>query len=537
MKFSKKRGVIFFFLIFMGTFFMMGFYSIQAQEVEYSVVVIDNPNPRPRAFFGAGVAGSDDINSDGVPDLLVAAVCSPDPGQVFVFSGKDFTLLLTIDSPSAQTRTLFGECLTSVDDINGDEIPDILIGDQSVDVEGNENQGQAYIFSGADGILLRTIDVPNPGPRAWFGWGLCRIGDIDGDTIGDYVIPACGQYGDFSNRGKVFLFSGLSGGLIRTIEIPDSESFGEWTADLGDINGDGISDLLIGDRFWDAGRAFIFSGADGNLLLTLDNPNPQSGDEFGFRLDGAGDVNGDGIPDMIVGATNQEVEGYRAGQAFVLSGFDGSLLLTLDNPNPQDGGSFGWSVAGVGDVDIDGVPDMLVSAPYQNVGDNRAQGRAFLFSGGDGSLLKTLNTPNPQPWACFGEMVAGVGDLNDDGMPDLLIGAYEQNVGGNQYQGQAFLFLSIVTPEQATLQLINDVERLVDEGKLLPDKSGGLIGKLEEALKALDKARPNIRVACNKLSDFIDQVNSCIQSGAIPDPADGQALIDAANAIINELCG
>jgi hypothetical protein len=94
-----------------------------------------------------------------------------------------------------------------------------------------------------------------------------------------------------------------------------------------------------------------------------------------------------------------------------------------------------------------------------------------------------------------------------------------------------------VSPEEQIRNLIDDVEKLVDEGKLLPDKSGGLIGKLEEALKALDKSKPNLRVACNKLSDFIDQVNSCIQSGAFPDPADGLILIDATNDIISELCG
>jgi hypothetical protein len=111
--------------------------------------------------------------------------------------------------------------------------------------------------------------------------------------------------------------------------------------------------------------------------------------------------------------------------------------------------------------------------------------------------------------------------LNNEGNSDFCTIKYSQQL----------------TPEEKIYGLIDDVNGLVDEGKLLPDKSDGLIGKLEEALKALDKANPNVRVACNKLSDFIDQVNSCIQSGALPDPADGLALIDVANAIISELCG
>lgn len=115
-------------------------------------------------------------------------------------------------------------------------------------------------------------------------------------------------------------------------------------------------------------------------------------------------------------------------------------------------------------------------------------------------------------------------------------GAFPGQTKGGSHGAYVAKLIS-APPAEGVQLLISKVLSLTNEGKLLPYKSGGFIGKLEEALKALDKARPNIRVACNKLSDFIDQVNSCIQSGAFLDPADGQALIDAANAIISELCG
>jgi PKD repeat protein len=491
----------------------------QQEEIEYSIVTIDNPNPRPGAAFGAGVAGSDDLNGDGVPDLLVSAPNSPGP-QVFAFSGKDTTLILTIDDPSAQTWNLFGECLTSVDDINGDGIPDILTGSQGQDVGGNNSQGQAYIFSGADGALLRTIDHPEPQPNACFGWGLCSIEDVDGDTQGDYVIPACGHL----NQGKVYLFSGSSGVLIRSFEVPYSRFFGEWTADIGDISGDSVSDLLIGDR--DINQAFVFSPIDGTLLLTIDNPNPQSNGQFGFRLDGSGDVNSDGIPDVLVGATGHIVNGYRTGQAFVLSGFDGSHLLTLDNPNPQAGDNFGWSVAGISDVNIDGVPDMLVSAPGQTVGGNSHQGQAYLFSGSDGSLLKILDNPNPQPNAGFGEMVADVGDLNGDGISDLLIGAYMQNVGGNQVQGQAFLYLSMGTAAQ-TIQITTDeIQAVIEENQGLPlaEAMEDALADVEEAQEALEEIPPYNHAAVQNIEAAVGELENAVDDGVL-DPEEGNQLM------------
>jgi hypothetical protein len=144
--------------------------------------------------------------------------------------------------------------------------------------------------------------------------------------------------------------------------------------------------------------------------------------------------------------------------------------------------------------------------------------------------IKLYNGPGNRYDSALGNAIDSLGNIYVTGSSQSSRYYHDDDFCTIKYSQQ-------LTPEEKIYGLIDDVNGLVDEGKLLPDKSGGLIGKLEEALKALDKANPNVRVACNKLSDFIDQVNSCIQSGAIPDPADGQALIDAANAIISELCG
>jgi hypothetical protein len=155
-------------------------------------------------------------------------------------------------------------------------------------------------------------------------------------------------------------------------------------------------------------------------------------------------VNGDGLSDLLIGTPSQNVGGnLYQGQAFVFSGSDGSLLYILDDPIPQIDAWFGWAVAGAEDVNGDTVPDILVGAIGQNAGGNFFQGQVFVFSGSDGSLLHTLDDPNPQENATFGFAVAGAGDVNSDGLADLLIGAPGQNVGGNGAQGQAFVFVSL----------------------------------------------------------------------------------------------
>ncbi len=219
---------------------------------------------------------------------------------------------------------------------------------------------------------------------------------------------------------------------------------------MGDVNGDGVPDLLGGapfqdvDGYSDQGRVFVFSGSDGILLKTLDNPTPQAGAYFGQAVAGAGYVNDDTVPDFLVGAPFQDVEGNSdQGQVFVFSGSDGSLLETLDNPAPQEKAWFGSSVAMLGDVNDDDVPDFLVGAPAQDVGGNSDQGRAFVI-GSDGILLKTLDNPTPQANAYFGLSVAVLGDVNDDDVPDFLVGAPAQDVGGNSDQGQAFIFISVI---------------------------------------------------------------------------------------------
>ncbi|MGH7313988.1 MAG: integrin alpha, partial [Candidatus Rokuibacteriota bacterium] len=100
-----------------------------------------------------------------------------------------------------------------------------------------------------------------------------------------------------------------------------------------------------------------------------------------------------------------------------------TLLHTVDNPVAQPGAWFGFALTSLGDVDGDGAPDFAVGAPNQNVGANVAQGQVLVVSGVSGTILHTLNDPDPQASASFGRALAGTGDVNGDGIPDVAVGA------------------------------------------------------------------------------------------------------------------
>ncbi len=173
--------------------------------------------------------------------------------------------------------------------------------------------------------------------------------------------------------------------------------------------------------------------------MTFEAPEGAAGDRglFGASAALIGDVNNDAIPDLIVGAPGQNVAGNPGqGQAYVFSGVNGSLLFTLDNPTPSTYADFGFAVASVGDVNDDAIPDLIVGAPGQKVGENSGQGQAYIFSGADGSLLFTFDNPTPQADADIGFAVVSGGDIDRHGIQDPVKVAPFQDVEPNSLQGQ-----------------------------------------------------------------------------------------------------
>jgi hypothetical protein len=199
--------------------------------------------------------------------------------------------------------------------------------------------------------------------------------------------------------------------------------FGHAAASAGDVNGDGLDDVIVGAPYdqISSGRAWIYSGADGTTLHEF-APPVDGAIRFGTSVAGIGDVDGDGFSDVVIGAPASTADGLdRAGSAWVFSGRSGETLLALHGSEPR--GRFGWVVAAAGDVDADGIPDVIVGSPSGNT--------ACVYSGRDGILIHRFE--GREAGDRMGVAVACAGDLDADGHDDLLVGADQALMGGAGY--------------------------------------------------------------------------------------------------------
>lgn len=262
-----------------------------------------------------------------------------------------------------------------------------------------------------------------------FGWAVADLADIDGDGVKEAIIgaPKFGATPRFA--GKVTVYSGRTGALLHTFTGAVANwQLGYAVADAGDVDADGIHDIIAGAPILGAGRAQVFSGATGALLWTV--TGEASGDSFGAAVCSAGDVDGDGHAEFVVGATGHG----GTGRVYLYSGATGLLIRSFDGTS---GSGFGAGVSLAGDINHDGIQDIIVGAPAAGP---IPQGRAYVYSGADGSLLLPPLTPDTPTTSAFGIFfVAGVGDVNADGTPDLYVGDYNDSTNGAG-SGKAYVF-------------------------------------------------------------------------------------------------
>ena len=367
--------------------------------------------------FGTGMSWRADVTGDGVADLLVGApgadCTASNDGEVLVYSGSDGSLF---ESFCGLSEAL-GAGLCYVGDVDGDGVPDLWIGAPNYQSPTTGTAtGRAYLHSGATGALITRFD----GEATYdaFGSALTGLGDVDGDGVADLLVASeMHTVGTMSGAGRVYLYSGATLALLRTHDgAAQADHFGHSLAGVGDADGDGVDDYAIGAILYganDTGSVQLFSGRSGALLWSLTGARQFS--QLGVGIAGGLDWNGDGFADVIVGSP----ENYPTlGRVEVHSGFDGSLLASGTG---QAGEGFGKSVANVGDMNGDGYPEIFVGAPDNSLG-AFAIGRASLRSGRTLRELYDFEAPIVVAYE-LGAAVSGGFDVDGDGIPDLSAGA------------------------------------------------------------------------------------------------------------------
>jgi hypothetical protein len=432
--------------------------SAQAEPSRsYTARILASPHPQADARFGYQVAAAGDLNHDGIPDVLVSAAGqdvgqNENQGQVYAFSGSDGGLLGVFDDPDPQPDAWFGIAVLGVD-LTLDGSPEVLAS-ALTDVRENVRQGQVYVFDGVDNSVVTTLENPTARPYGYFGMAIALAGDLNNDRVPELIVgaPFQGLRPEVST-GQAIVIDGADQTSLLVLDLPrsactDQAEFGISATTVGDVDGDGVPDMVIGSpaRFenelgpCNPDQAFVMSGHDGRQLLGELNSIGKKMD-FGFGVSGIGDFDGDDVPDVLVAAPKHRyvVDG---GSVFAFSGATGELIRSFDNPRPQPDAYFGGAMVGIDDVNGDGVRDVLIGAPYQDVDSFPNQGIAWVLSGTDSSVLAQLNSPIQQPNSNFGSAVASIGDVNDDGIPDLAVGAPLHFVGNSFKQGIAYLFIS-----------------------------------------------------------------------------------------------
>jgi hypothetical protein len=479
-------------------------------------------------YSGWSVSDAGDVNGDGLADLIVGSagsLFSGTPGKSYVVFGKTDSSAVNLSEVTSGIGgfTINGEAagdnsgfsVSGAGDVNGDGLADLIVGAFGADPNG-ESSGKSYVvFGKANGTAVSLSDVAN-GTGGFaingeagngVGFSVSGAGDVNGDGFDDLIVNAPGANADGSGKSYVVfgkadnssvevsdVATGIGGFAINGEAEDDGAGFS--VSGAGDVNGDGLADLIVGASAADpngesSGKSYVvFGKADGTAVSLSDVASGIGGfvlngeatyNEAGISVSSAGDVNGDGLADLIVGAQGAGPNGNKSGKSYVVFGKTDGGAVNLSDVAAGNGGFVlngegqssisGGSVSSAGDVNGDGLDDLIVGTnPLTAIGVLAAIAGSqpvptlksyVVFGKTDGTAVELSDVAAGIGGFALEKdylssySVSGAGDVNGDGFDDVLVGTPFTSGGVQDNSGQSYVvyggdFTGTVTQQGGT---------------------------------------------------------------------------------------
>ncbi|MCF2873045.1 FG-GAP-like repeat-containing protein, partial [Octadecabacter sp. G9-8] len=403
-----------------------------------------------------------------------------------------------------------GFSVSGAGDVNGDGLDDVIVGATRDDPNGEDSGASFVVFGKSDGTAVDLSDIENGlggfvingvAKDDFSGWLVSGAGDVNGDGLDDLIVGAYGDDPNGGGSGASFVVFGKSDGTaveLSDIEngsggfvingVAEGDGSGWSVSGAGDVNGDGLDDLIVGARGDDpngdaSGASFVvFGKSDGTAVELSDIESGIGGfvingvaedDSSGISVSGAGDVNGDGLDDLIVGARGDDPNGDASGASFVVFGKSDGAVVELSDIESGLGGfvingvatydQSGVSVSGAGDVNGDGLDDLIVGALGDDPNGDYSGASFVVFGKSDGTAVELSGIESGIGGFVIngvaegdrsGWSVSGAGDVNGDGLDDLIVGAYCDDPNGD-YSGASFV---VFGKSDGTAVALSDIE-------------------------------------------------------------------------------